>query len=34
MPMKSPKGVILKNSFFGYFIKQFFHEIVDKVRSQ
>ena len=34
MSMKSPKRSIVKNGFFGYFIKQFFFEIVDGVRSQ
>ena len=34
LSMKSPKRSIVKNGFFGYFIKQFFREIVDRVRSQ
>ena len=34
MSMKSPKRSIVKNGFFGYFIKQFFREIVDRVRSR
>ena len=34
MSIKSPKRSIVKNGFFGYFIKQFFREIVDRVRSQ
>ena len=34
LSMKSPKRSILKNGFFGYFIKQFFREIVDRMRSQ
>ena len=34
MSMKSPKRSIVKNGFFGYFIKQFFREIVDRARSQ
>ena len=32
MSMKSPKRSIVKNGFFGYFIKQFFREIVDSCR--
>ena len=31
MSTKSPKRSIVKNGFFGYFIKQFFREIVDRV---
>ena len=34
MSIKSPKRSIVKNGFFGYFINQFFREIVDRVRSQ
>ena len=34
MSMKSPKRSIVKNGSFVYFIKQFFREIVDRLRSQ
>ena len=34
MSMNWPKRSVVKNGFFGYFIKQFFREIVDRVRPQ